>query len=166
MRVENKMKKTIIIGIFAITVLFSFIIVWGIIYLNEPPQGAPYSSVDIISLNTDYFKDADNNYFIQVYGNLCYDIMLYSNHFNPLPIKVIIYAQTNESLEIQREIVSSKNFTLQMEFNETTPFNEKLSVSEGTYIVKIAVFALKPNKWWGTTWAQTDGKYSDPITLS
>ena len=44
-------------------------------------------------------------------------------------------------------------------------FSENFSVSAGTYVVIIEVFALKPNKWWGNSWLGTDRKYMDPISI-
>lgn len=163
------MRKSEIIGILAIavfsTIIFGSIIGWFICELNAPPQGAPYRCVDIIGPKVCYFKDADEIFFLQVCGNLSYDKKIYSEHFEPLSIRVMIDVQTNEFLAIQRECVSSMNFSLQMEFNETVSFVENLSVPAGTYIVEIEVFALKPNKWWGTTWAGTDRKHLNPITI-
>ena len=167
---ECKMRKSEIIGILAIavfsTIIFGSIIGWLICELNAPPQGAPYCSIDIKDPKAFYLKGAGENFTLQVSGNLSYDTIISYDHFDPLPVRAIIDVQTNEFLEVNRESISSRNFSLQMEFNETVSFVENLSVPAGTYIVNIEIFALKPNKWWGTTWAESDRKYLNPITIS
>ena len=142
------------------------IIILGICYFNAPPQGAPYCGPTIKDVKVDPIYGIDN-ISLRVYGNISYSKKDIGRYYpEPLPVKVIIEVETNEFLEVDREIVSSKNFTLQMRFNETHYFDEKLPIpKKGTYIVKMDIFALIPNKWWGSSWRLTDSLHRYNVVI-
>ena len=79
---------------------------------------------------------------------------------------MIIDIKTNETLGLDRKIVSSKTLFLNMTLNETYSFSEKLILSEeGLYRVVITIFALQPNNFWGNHWEMFGNEYIFLSTL-
>lgn len=163
---ECKMKKSEIIGILALAVIATIAIGEFICYFNAPPYGAAGGPCEIVDSELSYNKEADGCFSIQVNVTICYEHKTYDIHFDPLPVRIIVEIQTNETLGINRKTVSSKNISINMSYNETFSFVENLSVLEtGTYRVEIEVFFLTKNNFWGTRWMLSDGKYAGAITV-
>ena len=121
-----KMRNSEVIGILALTVIATIAIGEFICYFNAPPYGAAGGPCEIVDSELSYNEEADGCFSIQVNATIGYEHKTYDIHFDPLPVRVIVEIQTNETLGIDRKTVSSKNISLNMSYNETFSFVENL----------------------------------------
>ncbi|MCK4415602.1 MAG: hypothetical protein KAU84_00470 [Thermoplasmatales archaeon] len=160
------MKKSNISIIIKIVVILS-ILIGAIVFLNEPPYGAPYVGIEIEDPKVKTLDGQDDNFTLQVSGNLRNILTPMDKITGPvnLSTKLIIDLERQDNITHKKEIVSSRNLHYKIDLNDTIPFIENFSVSSGSYVAIIQVFFLRPNEFWGSRWVMSSRRYMEPITV-
>ncbi len=129
-------------------------IIFGfLLYFNNPPQGAIFESIEMLDSEVKYFENTNGTYTFVVNGTFFFERIIPENPYNFTNFKITIEIKTNETLGINRKIVTSKTLFISMYFKDKYSISEKLfAIKDGSYRVVINIFALQPNNFWGNHW--------------
>jgi hypothetical protein len=136
-----------------IFILLASFLLGYLLYFNNPPQGAIFRSLKITDVDVRFFETSNDKFTAEINGMVDFMWEIPDNPYETTQLKIEIDIMTNESLGIDREIVTSKNVFLNMSYNEKYPLNEKINfLTNVSYRMVINIFALQPNNFWGTHW--------------
>lgn len=148
---SDNIKRISVMAVMLI-LLTSFLLGY-LLYFNNPPQGAIFQSLKITDADVRFYGTSNDNFTAEINGTVNFMWKIPDNPYETTPLKIEIDIRTNESLGIDREIVTSKNVFLNMSYNENYPLNEKINfLTNGSYRMVITIYALQPNNFWGTHW--------------